>query len=447
MTDLGLIYVIFLLPRIYVCSLFLIFEKTNRIYIAFMTRLVLFFMALLISCVAECRDFNIKGSVGGMADSMKVVIFYDIDVPEYYGFNNMVLSRQPLTEALVKDGTFEVSGHVDGPALAYIIFCDARAASFFNDRDARYVTVMLDNADMSVAVDDVTRLPRVMNYDEPEVSPMMSETAAVVRGGTEQNRYNEWRDAVMAAEDRLWHTESLLGATNHVVSNETMNRQQSETDSLKLIASEQRKAVERINDDFINAHPEYAISLILQMKKLKRPYCYTKDMLESTADKFAGNTDTLRYKRFLADMPRYMKFVKGRRFADLRMVSACGEEVNLESVLSRDKVNIVDFWASWCGPCRAGMPMLRGIKDKYEGRINVIGVSLDDDDDKWLKALDDLMTWKQFRVRKEDAGPVDSEYGVADIPSYFIISPTGEVIYKSSNIVEVGLEIENIMND
>lgn len=42
MTDLGLIYVIFLLPRIYVCSLFLIFEKTNRIYIAFMTRLVLF---------------------------------------------------------------------------------------------------------------------------------------------------------------------------------------------------------------------------------------------------------------------------------------------------------------------------------------------------------------------------------------------------------------------
>lgn len=382
-----------------------------------------------------------------MADSMKVVIFYDIDVPEYYGFNNMVLSRQPLAEALVKDGTFEVSGHVDGPALAYIIFCDTRAASFFNDRDARYVTVMLDNADMSVAVDDVTRLPRVMNYDEPEVSPMMSETAAVVRGGAEQNRYNEWRDAVMAAEDRLWHTESLLGATNHVVSNETMNRPQSELDSLKMMALEQRKTVERINDDFINAHPEYAISLILQLKKLKHPYCYTKDMLEYTADKFAGNADTLRYERFLADIPRYMKFVKGRRFADLCMVSACGEEVNLESVLSRDKVNIVDFWASWCGPCRAGMPRLRGIKDKYEGRLNVIGVSLDDDGDKWLKALDDMMTWKQFRVRKEDAGPVDSEYGVADIPSYFIISPTGEVIYKSSNIVEVGLEIENIMND
>lgn len=119
---------------------------------------------------------------------------------------------------------------------------------------------------MSVAVDDVTRLPRVMNYDEPEVSPMMSETAAVVRGGAEQNRYNEWRDAVMAAEDRLWHTESLLGATNHVVSNETMNRPQSELDSLKMMALEQRKAVERINDDFINAHPDYVISLILQLK-------------------------------------------------------------------------------------------------------------------------------------------------------------------------------------
>lgn len=447
MTGLGLIYVIFLLPCIYVCSLFLIFEKTNRIYIAFMTRLMLFFMALLISCAAECRDFNIKGSVGSVADSMKVVICYDIDVPEYYGFNRLLLGKQPLAEALVKDGMFEISGHVDGPALAYIIFCDARAASFFNDRDARYVTVMLDNADMSVVVDDVTRLPRVMNYDEPEVSPMRSETAAVVRGGTEQNRYNEWRDAVMAAEDRLWHTESLIGATNHVVSNDAVERPQSELDSLKVIASEQRKTVERINDDFINAHPEYAISLILQLKKLKRSYCYTKDMLESTADKFAGNADTLRYKRFLADMPRYMKFVKGRRFADLRMVSTGGEEVSLESVLSRDKVNIVDFWASWCGPCRAGMPGVRDIKDKYEGRINVIGVSLDDDGDKWLKALDDMMTWKQFRVRMENAGPVDSEYGVADIPSYFIISPTGEVIYKSSNIIEVGRKLESIMND
>lgn len=447
MTGLGLIYVIFLLPCIYVCSLFLIFEKTNRIYIAFMTRLMLFFMALLISCAAECRDFNIKGSVGSVADSMKVVICYDIDVPEYYGFNRLLLGKQPLAEALVKDGTFEISGHVDGPALAYIIFCDARAASFFNDRDARYVTVMLDNADMSVVVDDVTRLPRVMNYDEPEVSPMMSETAAVVSGGTEQNRYNEWRDAVMAAEDRLWHTESLIGATNHVVSNDAVERPQSELDSLKVIASEQRKTVERINDDFINAHPEYAISLILQLKKLEYPYCYTKDMLESTADKFAGNADTLRYKRFLADMPRYMKFVKGRHFADLRMVSTGGEEVNLESVLSRDKVNIVDFWASWCGPCRAGMPMLRGIKDKYEGRVNVIGVSLDDDGDKWLKALDDMMTWRQFRVRTENAGPVDSEYGVAGIPSYFIISPTGEVIYKSSNIIEVGRKLESIMND
>lgn len=60
MTDLGLIYVIFLLPRIYVCSLFFIFEKTNRIYIAFMTRLVLFFHGLVYIVRGRMSGFQYK---------------------------------------------------------------------------------------------------------------------------------------------------------------------------------------------------------------------------------------------------------------------------------------------------------------------------------------------------------------------------------------------------
>ena len=412
-----------------------------------MARLVLFFIAFIVPCVAECGGFRIRGDVGGLSGSTKVLVCYDIDIPVSYGFDYAVAGNQPLAEAPVNDGKFVISGHVDSPALAYIIFCDAQASSFMDDTEARYVTLMLDNADVDVCVVDVKKLPRVMNFDEPEVSPMMSETAAVISGGDVQNGYNEWRAAVREAEDRVWHTESLLGTTGHVMSNDAMERPQHEKDSLMAVVAEQRREVERINDSFMNAHPEYAISLVLQLKKLEQPYCYTKEDLEYAADRFACNADTLRYNRFVADMPRYAKFAKGNHFADLRMVSADGEETGLAAVLSRDKINVVDFWASWCGPCRAAVPELRRINDRYEGRINMIGVSLDTDDGKWQSALDSLMSWRQFRVRKEDAGPVSLEYGITAIPAYFVISASGEILGRCSDVAELSRMLGKNIND
>ena len=176
-----------------------------------------FFIAFIVPCVAECGGFRIKGDVGGLSGSTKMLVCYDIDIPVSYGFDYAVAGNQPLAEAPVNDGKFVISGHVSSPALAYIIFCDAQASSFMDDTEARYVTLMLDNVDVDVSVVDVKKLPRVMNFDEPEVSPMMSETAAVISGGDVQNGYNEWRAAVREAENRVWHTESLLGTTGHVM--------------------------------------------------------------------------------------------------------------------------------------------------------------------------------------------------------------------------------------
>ena len=93
------------------------------------------------------------------------------------------------------------------------------------------------------------------------------------------------------------------------------------------------------------------------------------------------------------------------------------------------------------------MPELRRINDRYEGRINMIGVSLDTDDGKWQSALDSLMSWMQFRVRKEDAGPVSLEYGITAIPAYFVISASGEILGRCSDVAELSRMLGKIIND
>ena len=93
------------------------------------------------------------------------------------------------------------------------------------------------------------------------------------------------------------------------------------------------------------------------------------------------------------------------------------------------------------------MPELRRINDRYEGRINMIGVSLDTDDGKWQSALDSLMSWRHFRVRKEDAGPVSLEYGITAIPAYFVISASGEILGRCSDVAELSRMLGKIIND
>lgn len=98
----------------------------------------------------------------------------------------------------------------------------------------------------------------------------------------------------------------------------------------------------------------------------------------------------------------------------------------------RGKYVLVDFWASWCGPCRAENPNLVKAFDKYKGRnFTVLGVSLDrpGQKEKWLKAIhDDQLAWTQVSDLKFWDNEVAKLYGIQAIPQNFLIDPDGKII-------------------
>ena len=93
------------------------------------------------------------------------------------------------------------------------------------------------------------------------------------------------------------------------------------------------------------------------------------------------------------------------------------------------KVKILDFWASWCGPCRAENPTLRKLYAEYAPKgLEIISVSLDTDKDAWIKAIkDDGMTWKHVSELGEGNTP-KSVYNIFAIPHMFILDENNRII-------------------
>ncbi len=111
------------------------------------------------------------------------------------------------------------------------------------------------------------------------------------------------------------------------------------------------------------------------------------------------------------------------------LVSDKGEQLSLTSIKKR--LTIIDFWASWCGPCRAENPNLISLYSKWRDKgLEIISVSIDkvEDKDKWLKAIiDDKLTWLQVLDEK---GTVNKDYGVTAIPRTFLIDESGKIVAK-----------------
>lgn len=110
----------------------------------------------------------------------------------------------------------------------------------------------------------------------------------------------------------------------------------------------------------------------------------------------------------------------------------------------KGKYVLLDFWASWCGPCRAENPnMLKALEKYKKSGFVIIGISLDVEKRKWIKAIkEDKLPWKQLSDLKGGENKVALLYGIESIPMNFLIDPHGIIIAKNLR----GADLEGFLN-
>lgn len=121
----------------------------------------------------------------------------------------------------------------------------------------------------------------------------------------------------------------------------------------------------------------------------------------------------------------------GKPFIDGTLLDVNGKEVKLSSLIKKGEYTMLEFWASWCHPCRQEIPHLKKVHEKYKD-FNIISISVDERDADWKKAMSkEGMTWTQLRNPEGFGGLVMDKYGITAIPACIILDKEGK-FYKSN---------------
>lgn len=358
---------------------------------------------------AQSGSYTIQGQLGAMKAPAKAYL--------RYGAGTSV----KLDSTTIQHGKFEFKGSVDSPIKGTLLV-DKRGTGLSKTRPTPSISLYLE--------------PGTVNVSSPD-----SLKNAVV-SGTPLNVDNQKLEvALKPSTDKM---DALMQEYRAATPEQRSKKEFSDALDKRYEAIEAEQKV--VYAQFIKSMPTSLVAL----DALKSFGGYAPEYGE-VKPVFDGLSDAVKNSKagqeYAATLNRIKATSVGELAPDFTQADTLGKAVSLHDF--KGKYVLVDFWASWCGPCRAENPNVVKNYNEYKGKnFTVLGVSLDRPNAKeaWLRAIHkDNLTWAHVSDLKFWDNEVAKQYGIRAIPQNFLIGPDGKIVAKNVRGEELGKKLAEVL--
>lgn len=355
----------------------------------------------------SCNEYEIKGTANGITNGSKVFLIA----------NNEMGGPIYLDTVIVENNKFEFEGKQEKPEIGFIAFENLPQGN---------IPVILEKGNIEVLFDK----------NKPENNSI---------SGTENNdlykKYNE--------ENKDLYKKANEIISKNIVLLSKKDKTDNEKELVKKIMADVKVFQDQLNKrsvKFITENNDKFVSLLL-LENLFFSKALPVKEIEKYYSKFPK--ELLKTKSALG-IKKFLQLEKANttnnNFKDFKAPTPEGKIISLKESLG--KITIVDFWASWCGPCRQENPNMVKLYNNFKDKgLKIIGVSLDKDKSAWTTAIKkDKLSWTQVSNLKEWDEPIAKLYGVDAIPCTFILDKNGNIIAEKLTGEELHNKVKELLS-
>jgi thiol-disulfide isomerase/thioredoxin len=381
------------------------------------TKFNLFFPSLLLGLfflIAGCspRGYVIKGTISG-AEDKTVYLLTGRDE-----FNRVVVDS-----TVIKNGHFEFKGELAYPELLTVKIFPTHERAIFTP--CPVIPVLVDKGTVSIEaiLDSIPLATLSRDYDYSRVRVRASRLHDL------HVEYNQRKTTLVNAKNEAWqdYYQQYLKAKGNIPVLEGIAERSKVDKAAADLLDYVKQCIARNRDNTMGLH---VFRDNLGYKSLSLGLFTVAEVEEILASFSPEIKKTEFYKQVTNEANEAKKTLVGARYVDFTLQDLDGKPVKLSDHVGKGKYVLLEFWASWCGPCRADIPHLKKVYELYhpEG-FEVISISMDAEKNKWLKAVEDeQMPWLQLSGEQDVQEELTKIYHAEAIPACVLVSPDGIIV-------------------